>query len=138
MEPKDYEDMYAILSQRINGGRYNNTILDRLKEEFMNYKILTIENIESIAGMSIHYKGDEWKLKTVEKTLTTYNFLLIREYFIGAPTEMKMVLNRVPEGRVYSLYNDENGAFQRVGKELLKDKTEFLKALVSLTDELPF
>jgi hypothetical protein len=138
MEPKDYEDMYGILSKRINGGAKYDSLLDRLKREFMDYKILTIENIESIAGTNVHYKGDEWKIKTVERTSTTYNFLLSREWFIGTPTEMKMVLNRVQEGRVYTLHNDTNGAYQRVGKELLKDKNEFLKVLVGLTDELPF
>jgi hypothetical protein len=138
MEPKDYEDMFTALAKRINGGAKYDSLLDRLKREFMDYKVLTIENIESIAGTNIHYKGDEWKIKTVERTSTTYNFLLSREWFIGTPTEMKMVLNRVQEGRVYSLYNDTNGAYHRVGKEVLKDKTEFLKVLVGLTDELPF
>jgi hypothetical protein len=132
MEPKDYEDMYAILSQRINGGRYSNSILDRLKEEFMNYKLLTIENIESIAGTNIHYKGIEWNIRSVERTSTTYEFLLIGEW------PVRMVLNRVEEGRVYTLHNDDSGAYQRVGRELLKDKNEFLKVLVGLTDELPF
>ena len=138
MEPKDYEDMYGILSKRINGGDNYHSLLDRLKTEFMYKDVLTIENIESVAGTNIHYKGDEWKIRSVERTSTTYNFLLVREWFIGTPTEIKMVLNRVQEGRVYTLHNDSSGMIQRVGKALLKDKTEFLKTLVSLTDEIPF
>jgi hypothetical protein len=100
--------------------------------------VLTIENIESVAGTNIHYKGEEWKIKTVERTSTTYNFLLVREWFIGSPLEIKMVLNRVQEGRVYTLHNDSSGMIQRVGKGVLKDKNEFLKVLVGLTDEVPF
>ncbi len=137
MEPKDYEDMFTALAQRINGGNTHG-ILDRLKTEFMDYKLLTIENVESIAGTDIHYKGDAWKLKTVEQTNTTYNFILIREWVIGAPTEIKMILSRVPGGRMYTLHNDANGMIQRVDKEVLKDKNEFLKRLISLTDEVPF
>jgi hypothetical protein len=151
MEPKDYEDLYKVgdsqllrqmsidnanmalnLAKRINGGHNYDTLLDKLKREFMNYKLLTIENIESIAGTNIHYKGIEWNIRSVERTSTTYEFLLIGEW------PVRMVLNRVEEGRVYTLHNDDSGAYQRVGKELLKDKNEFLKALVSLTDELPF
>ena len=138
MEPKDYEDMYGVLSKRINGGAKYDSLLDRLKREFMDYKILTIENIESIAGTKTYYKGIEWNIKTVERTSTTYEFLLVREYIMMPDTEIKMILNRVQEGRVYTLHNDNSGAFQRVGKELLKDKTEFLKTLVFLTDEIPF
>jgi hypothetical protein len=157
MEPKDYEDLYKIgdsqllrqmsidnanmalnLAQRINGGVRYKSLLDRLKTEFMNYKLLTIENIESITGTKIHYKGDEWNINRVKETNTTYEFLLSKEWLIGAPVQIKMVLSRVMDGRVYTITNDENGAYQRVGKELLKDKNEFLKVLVSLTDELPF
>jgi hypothetical protein len=137
METKDYEDIFTALAQRINGGN-TDVLLDRLKKEFMDYKILTIENIESVAGTKIHYKGDEWKIGSVERTSTTYNFLLVREWIIGAPEQIKMVLNRVQEGRVYTLHNDSNGMIQRVGKSVLTDKNEFLKVLVSLTDELPF
>lgn len=138
METKDWEDLYINLAKRINGGAKYDSLLDRLKQEFMNYNVLTIENIESIAGTHIHYKGIEWKIDSVERTSTTYNFLLSREYLIGAPMIIKMVLSRVQEGRVYTLHNDTNGMVQRVGRELLKDKTEFLKALVNLTDEVPF
>jgi len=47
MEPKDWEDIYTTLAQRINGGNTTKyeTLLDRLKNEFMDYKILTIENV---------------------------------------------------------------------------------------------
>jgi hypothetical protein len=157
MEPKDYEDLYKVgdsqllrqmsidnanmalnLAQRINGEVRYKSLLDRLKKEFMEYKLLTIENIESITGTDIHYKGEGWKINRVKETNTTYEFLLSKEWLIGAPIQIKMVLSRVMDGRVYTLTNDENGAYQRVGKELLKDKNEFLKALVSLTDELPF
>ena len=56
MEPKDYEDMFTVLAQRINGGDTAkfHSLLDGLKKEFESYKVLTIENIESIAGTSIH------------------------------------------------------------------------------------
>jgi hypothetical protein len=157
MEPKDYEDLYRVgdsqllrqmsidnanmalnLAQRINGEARYKSLLDRLKKEFMNYKLLTIENIESIAGTEVHYKGNKFFVDSVERTSTTYNFIVRKHYFIGADTEIKMVLSRVMDGRVYTITNEESGAYQRVGKELLKDKNEFLKALVSLTDELPF
>ena len=138
METEDYEDVFASLSKRINGGAKYDSLLDRLKKEFMDYNVLTIENIESIAGTKIHYKGIEWNIKTVERTSTTYNFLLVREYIMMPDTEIKMVLSRVQDGRVYTLHNDTNGMIQRVGKALLKDKNEFIKALVSLTDEVPF
>jgi hypothetical protein len=160
MEPKDYEDLYKVgdsqllrqmsidnanmalnLAQRINGGNGNN-LLDRLKTEFEGYSILTIENANTLTGTSVHYKGIEWNIVSVERTSTTYNFLIVREYLIGANEEIKMVLSRVPMAgkltKVYSLHNDSNGGWVGIGKELLRDKNEFLKALVSLTDELPF
>ena len=138
MEPKDYEDIFTALAQRINGGSKYDSLLDRLKKEFMDYKILTIENIESIAGTEIHYKGNKFFVDSVERTSTTYNFIVRKHYFIGADTDIKMILNRVPGGRMYTLHNDTNGMIQRVDKEVLKDKNEFLKRLISLTDEVPF
>jgi len=137
MEPKDWEDMYTTLAQRINGGRYSHSILDRLKKEFMDYKILTIENVKSLTGTDIHYKGEKWKVNLVRETTTLYEFLLDKEWLIGAPMQMKMVLNRVADGRVYTIQNMENGNYRHLGRELLKDKTEFLKVLVELT-ESPF
>jgi hypothetical protein len=140
MEPKDYEDMFTALAQRINGGdtaKYH-TLLDGLRKEFESYKLLTIENVERIAGMEIHYKGDKWIINNIKVTNTTYEFLLSKEWLIGAPVQIKMILNRVPGGRMYTLHNDTNGMIQRVDKEVLKDKNEFLKRLVSLTDEVPF
>jgi hypothetical protein len=134
MEPKDYEDMFTTLAQRINGGSKYDGLLDRLKKEFMNYKLLTIENIESIAGSEVHYKGNKFFVDSVERTSTTYNFIVRKHYFIGADTDTKMVLNRVPDGRVYTITNDETGAYQRIGKEALKDKNEFLKQMIGLTD----
>ncbi len=139
MEPKDYEDMFTALAQRINGGdtaKYH-SLLDRLKMEFMDYKILTIENVKSLTGTDIHYKGEKWKVNLVKETNTTYEFLLDKEWLIGAPTQMKMVLNRVADGRVYTIQSMENGNYKHLGRELLKDKTEFLKVLVELT-ESPF
>lgn len=136
----DYEDMFTTLAKRINGGdtvKYH-SLLDGLKKEFEKYKVLTIENIKSITGTDIHYKGEQWKINRVKETTTTYEFLLSKEWLIGAPVQIKMVLSRVPSGRVYTLTNDENGSYQRIGKEVLKDKTEFLKILVGLTDEVPF
>jgi hypothetical protein len=113
--------------------------LDGLKKEFEKYKVLTIQNAKSLAGTDIHYKGENWKVNVVKETNTTYEFFLDREWFPpAAPEQIKMVLSRVPKGRVYTLHNDNSGAFQRVGKEVLKDKNEFLKVLVGLTDELPF
>jgi len=140
MEPKDYEDMFTTLAQRINGGNTTkyHTLLDGLRKEFESYKLLTIENIESIAGTEIHYKGNKFFVDSVERTSTSYNFIVRKHYFIGADTDTKMVLNRVMDGRVYTITNDENGAYRNVGRELLKDKNEFLKVLVELTDELPF
>ena len=129
MEPKDYEDMFTALAQRINGGSKYDSLLDRLKEEFMNYKLLTIENIESIAGTEVHYKGNKFFVDSVERTNTTYNFIVRKHYLIGADTELKMVLSRVAEGRVYTITNEENGTYRNLGKELLKDKNEFLKVL---------
>ena len=78
------------------------------------------------------------KINGVKGTNTTYEFLLSKEWIIGAPVQMRMVLSRVQEGRVYTLHNDSSGMIQRVGKEVLKDKNEFLKVLVGLTDEVPF
>jgi hypothetical protein len=140
MEPKDWVDMYTTLAQRINGGNTTkyHSLLDGLRKEFESYKLLTIENAKSITGTDIHYKGEQWKINRVKETNTTYEFLLSKEWIIGAPVQIKMVLSRVMDGRVYTITNNENGAYQRVGKELLKDKTEFLKVLVGLTDELPF
>jgi hypothetical protein len=140
MEPKDWEDMYTALAKRINGGdttKYH-SLLDGLKKEFESYKILTIDNVKSITGTNIHYKGEQWKINGVKETTTSYEFLLSKEWLIGAPVQMKMVLSRVPSGRVYTLQNELTGNYQRVGKEFLKDKNEFLKILVGLTDEVPF
>ena len=134
----DLQNMYDTLSRRINGGNGYNSVLDRLKDEFQNYSILTIENVETLIGTSIHYKGIEWNILNVETTSTTYNFLIVREYLIGANEEIKMILSRVPMGgeskKIYSLQNDTNGRWVGIGKELLRDKNEFLKQMVGLTD----
>jgi len=125
-----------LLSRRINGGSPN--LLGRLKKEFEGYSILTIENANTLTGTSVHYKGVEWKIVSVERTSTTYNFILVREYLIGANEEIKMILSRVPMAgkltKVYSLHNDSNGEWVGIGKELLRDKNEFLKQMVGLTD----
>jgi hypothetical protein len=157
MEPKDYEDLYRVgdsqllrqmsidnanmalnLAQRINGGNNYDTLLDKLKTEFEGYSILTIENANTLTGTSVHYKGIEWNIVSVERTSTTYNFLIVREYLIGANEEIKMILSRVPMGgeskKVYSLQNDSNGVWVGIGKELLRDKNEFLKQMIGLTD----
>ncbi len=97
MEPKDWEDMYTTLAKRINGGdtaKYH-SLLDGLRKEFEKYKVLTIDNVKSITGTDIHYKGEKWKINGVKETTTSYEFLLSKEWLIGAPTQMKMVLNRV-------------------------------------------
>jgi hypothetical protein len=124
-------------AQRISG-RDSSSILDYLKNEFENYSILTIENANTLTGTSVHYKGIEWNIVSVERTSTTYNFLIVREYLIGANEEIKMVLSRVPMAgkltKVYSLQNDSNGEWVGIGKELLRDKNEFLKQMLSLTD----
>jgi hypothetical protein len=156
MEPKDLEDLYKVgdsqllrqmsidnanmalnLAKRINGGNGNN-LLDRLKDEFQNYSILTIENANTLTGTDIHYKGEGWKINRVKETNTTYEFLLSKEWLIGAPIQIKMVLSRVPMAgkltKVYSLHNDSNGGWVGIGKELLRDKNEFLKQMLSLTD----
>jgi hypothetical protein len=156
MEPKDYEDLYKVgdsqllrqmsidnanmalnQAQRISG-RDSSSILDYLKKEFENYSILTIENANTLTGTSVHYKGIEWNIVSVERTSTTYNFVLVREYLIGANEEIKMILSRVPMGgeskKIYALQNDTNGRWVGIGKELLRDKNEFLKQMVGLTD----
>jgi hypothetical protein len=134
----DLQNMYDTLSRRINGGNGYNSVLDRLKDEFQNYSILTIENVETLIGTSVHYKGIEWNILNVETTSTTYNFLIVREYLIGSNEEIKMVLSRVPMGgeskKIYALQNDTNGRWVGIGKELLRDKNEFLKQMVGLTD----
>jgi hypothetical protein len=131
---EDYQ--MDLLSRRINGG--GNNVLDRLKDEFEGYSILTIENANTLTGTSVHYKGIEWNIVSVERTSTTYNFLIVREYLIGANEEIKMILSRVPMAgkltKVYSLQNDSNGEWVGIGKELLRDKNEFLKQMVGLTD----
>ena len=133
----DLQNMYDTLSKRINGGNGNN-LLDRLKDEFKNYSILTIENVKSLTGMDIHYKGEAWKINRVKETNTTYEFLLSKEWLIGAPVQIKMILSRVPMAgkltKVYSLQNDSNGEWVGIGKELLRDKNEFLKQMIGLTD----
>ena len=156
MEPKDYEDLYRVgdsqklrqmsidnanmalnQAQRISGWD-SSRVLDYLKNEFENYGILTIQNANTLAGTSVHYKGIEWKIVSVERTSTTYNFLLVREYIMTADLEIKMVLSRVPMAgkltKVYSLHNDSDGQWVGIGKELLRDKNEFLKQMVGLTD----
>jgi len=134
----DLQNMYDTLAKRINGGNGYNSVLDRLKDEFEGYSILNIENANTLTGMNIHYKGVEWKIVSVERTSTTYNFVLVREYLIGSNEEIKMVLSRVPMAgkltKVYSLHNDSNGEWVGIGKELLRDKNEFLKQMIGLTD----
>jgi hypothetical protein len=125
-----------LLSRRINGGSPN--LLGRLKKEFEGYSIITIENVKSLTGMDIHYKGEGWKINRVKETNTTYEFLLSKEWLIGAPVQIKMILSRVPMAgkltKVYSLQNDSNGEWVGIGKELLRDKNEFLKQMIGLTD----
>lgn len=134
----DLQNMYDTLSRRINGGNGYNSLLDKLKTEFEGYSILTIENVKSLTGMDIHYKGEGWKINRVKETNTTYEFLLDKEWLIGAPVQIKMVLSRVPMAgrltKVYSLQNDSNGEWVGIGKELLRDKNEFLKQMLSLTE----
>ena len=133
----DLQNMYDTLSRRINGGS-TQSLLDRLKDEFQNYSILTIQNVKSLTGTDIHYKGEAWKINGVKETNTTYEFLLDKEWLIGAPVQIKMILSRVPMGgeskKIYSLQNDTNGRWVGIGKELLRDKNEFLKQMVGLTD----
>ena len=157
MEPKDYEDLYKVgdsqllrqmsidnanmalnQAQRISGWD-SSSLLDYLKNEFENYSILTIENVKSLTGMDIHYKGEGWKINRVKETNTTYEFLLSKEWIPPtAPIQLKMILSRVPMAgkltKVYSLHNDTNGEWVGIGKELLRDKNEFLKQMLSLTD----
>lgn len=134
----DLQNMYDTLSRRINGGNGYNSLLDGLKKEFEGYSILTIENVKSLTGMDIHYKGEGWKINRVKETNTTYEFLLDKEWLIGAPIQIKMILSRVPMAgkltKVYSLHNDSNGQWVGIGKELLRDKNEFLKQMIGLTD----
>ena len=134
----DLQNMYDTLSRRINGGNGYNSLLDGLKKEFEGYSILTIENVKSLTGMDIHYKGEGWKINRVKETNTTYEFLLDKEWLIGAPVQIKMILSRVPMAgkltKVYSLHNDSNGQWVGIGKELLRDKNEFLKQMIGLTD----
>ena len=134
----DLQNMYDTLSRRINGGNGYNSLLDKLKEEFEGYSILTIENVKSLTGTDIHYKGEGWKINRVKETNTTYEFLLDKEWLIGAPVQIKMILSRVPMAgkltKVYSLHNDSNGQWVGIGKELLRDKNEFLKQMIGLTD----
>ena len=157
MEPKDFYDMYPIKdsqlirqmsidnanmalnqAQRISGWD-SSRILDYLKKEFENYSILTIENAKSLTGMDIHYKGEAWKINRVKETNTTYEFLLSKEWIPpAAPIQLKMILSRVPMAdklpKVYSLWVDSNGQWVGIGKELLRDKNEFIKQMLSLTD----
>jgi hypothetical protein len=157
MEPKDYEDLYRVgdsqllkqmsidnanmalnQAQRISGWD-SSSILDYLKKEFENYSILTIENANTLTGMDIHYKGEAWKINRVKETNTTYEFLLSKEWIPpAAPMQLKMILSRVPMAgkltKVYSLHNDSDGQWVGIGKELLRDKNEFLKQMLSLTD----
>ena len=157
MEPKDYEDLYRVgdsqllrqmsidnanmalnQAQRISGWD-SSSILDYLKKEFENYSILTIENANTLTGMDIHYKGEAWKINRVRETNTTYEFLLDKEWIPpAAPMQLKMILSRVPMAgkltKVYSLHNDSDGQWVGIGKELLRDKNEFLKQMLSLTD----
>lgn len=134
----DLQNMYGTLAKRINGGNGYNSLLDGLKKEFEGYSILTIENVKSLTGMDIHYKGEGWKINRVKETNTTYEFLLDKEWLIGAPVQIKMILSRVPMAgkltKVYSLQNDTNGEWVGIGKELLRDKNEFLKQMLSLTE----
>ena len=157
MEPKDYEDLYRVgdsqklrqmsidnanmalnQAQRISGWD-SNSLLDMLKNEFEGYSILTIQNVKSLTGMDIHYKGEAWKINRVRETNTTYEFLLDKEWIPpAAPIQLKMILSRVPMAgkltKVYSLHNDSDGEWVGIGKELLRDKNEFLKQMLSLTD----
>jgi hypothetical protein len=138
----DLQNMYDTLSKRINGGNGYNSLLDGLKKEFEGYSILTIENAKSLTGMDIHYKGEAWKINRVKETNTTYEFLLSKEWIPpAAPIQLKMILSRVPMAdklpKVYSLWVDSNGQWVGIGKELLRDKNEFIKQMLSLTD-VPF
>jgi hypothetical protein len=125
------------LSKRINGGN-TDTLLDRLKREFESKRILTIENVESLAGSELQYKGNKFYIDSVERTNTTYNFMVSKKYFIGADVEVKMILSRVAEGNGYTILNDRYGTFRNIDKAILKNKMEFIKVLAELADELPF
>ncbi len=127
----------AQLAKRINGGNVD-TLLDRLKREFESKRILTIQNVESLAGTELEYKGHRFYIDSVEVMSTTYNFMVSKKYFIGADVELKMVLSRVAEGNGYSILNDSYGTFRNLNKDILKNKTEFLKVLAELAEELPF
>ena len=140
MEPKDYEDIYGVLSKRINGGGNGHALLDRLRKEFESKRILTIQNFDKLRGATMDIGGNRWSVDRVEETQTTYYFDLIKRdnFFIK---EVRIGLNRVPMAghgvEVYNLWNDKNGNWVGVGKPSLRDKDVMMKKMIELTDE-PF
>ena len=140
MEPKDYEDIYGILSKRINGGN-SHGLLDRLKKEFESKRILTIQNFDKLSGARMEYRGNSWKVDRVEETATTYYFELTKRdnFFIN---EIRIGLSRVPIAgynvEMYNLFNDTNGGWVGVGKEVLKSMDTLTRRMIDLADELPF
>jgi hypothetical protein len=144
METKDYEDMFGALARRINGGgnAEMKTLLDRLKDEFKNHKILTIQNFDKLNGAIMDVgNGNRWGVDYVEETNTTYFFGLSKRNDGYFTNEVRIGLNRVPiAGRdveMYNLYNESFGGWVAVSKEVLKDKDTLMQRMIELT-ELPF
>ncbi len=142
MEPKDYEDMFTALAQRINGGGKYDSLLDRLKDEFEKKGVLTIKNYDKLINAQVEYRiGERWKVVNVKESNTTYYFELesrsgpeIEEITIG--------LNRVPMAgkrvELYNLWNTTNGNWVGIGKEVIKNVSSLMVRMVELTDEVPF
>lgn len=125
------------LTKRINGGSQN--VLDRLKEEFDKKSLLTIENYDKLVNHAMQVgSGEKWKVVDVKETNTTYYFVIKRmDVFFN--NLVKIGLNRVPMGgnsmKLYNLFNDENGNWVGIGKNFIKNKDEFIRKLIELTNE---
>lgn len=141
METEDYESMYLNLSKRINGGGNGHVLLDRLRKEFESQRILTIQNFDKLSGARMEYRGNSWKVDRVEETNTTYYFELTKRdnFFVN---EVRIGLSRVPiAGRsveMYNLFNDTNGGWVGIGKEVLRSMDTLTRRMIDLADELPF
>ena len=127
------------LTKRVNGGAQ--PVLDRLRDEFEKKSLLTIENYDKLVNCAMQISsGEKWKVVDVTETSTTYYFIIRRvDGTTFGNLNVKIGLNRVPMGgertKLYNLFNVENGNWVGIGKTFIKNKDEFIRKLIELTNE---
>jgi hypothetical protein len=106
----DYQ--YQQLSKRINGG--SQPVLDRLREEFENKSLLTIQNPKKIVGSAMMCPdGIRWRVFDIMESTTHYYFWL-KQYEVNRTEEIGLSrVAMVGNIKMWNLYNVRTGNWDR-------------------------